>query len=145
MSSNRIQKRLFTRARAAEINLPGAINYFLKLLQSIFAPEFQPSIHALSFARARVYENKLFFNTCMKKALLRRKVKRKSNISSVCRGLPQQWLEKYFSYRSYFSFRYSGRKSSLSPAIWRLDIPDLPFTFHAKKVLFLHLLKKYYV
>ena len=62
----------------------------------------------------------------MKKALfLRRKVNRKSNFSSVCRGLPQQREEKYF--------------------ISRCDesIYTIPHSlFMQKKVLFMHLLKK---
>ena len=70
---------------------------------------------------------KWFFSTHAWKRpfFLRWKDNRKSNISSVGE-----------------ISRSSGRKSSIFPAIWRLRIPDLPFTFHAKKVLFLHLLKK---
>ena len=67
-----------------------------------------------------------FFNTCMKKAFfLRRKVNRKSNFSSVCRGLAQQREEKYFVSRCDES------------------IYTIPHSlFMQKKVLFLHLLKK---
>ena len=62
----------------------------------------------------------------MKKALfLRRKVNRKSNFSSVCRGLLQQREEKYFVSRCDES------------------IYTIPHSlFMQKKVLFLHLLKK---
>ena len=44
--------------------------------------------------------------------------------------------------RCYFSPRYRGMKSSLSPAVCWLGMPNIPFTFHAKNVLFLNLLKK---
>ena len=45
----------------------------------------------------------------------------------------ENWIEnRTFQVFSEVS-RSSGRKSSLSPVIWRLDIPDLPFIFHAKK------------
>ena len=69
---------------------------------------------------------------CIIYYFLHRNVNQKSNISSVWRCLPQQQEEKTFSLAT----------TSQSPAIERLDIPDLPFTFYSKKVLFLHLLKK---
>ena len=66
----------------------------------------------ISYFTGLVSKSTIFFNTCMKSEWKNRAFR----ASSL--GLPL-WREE-------------------NNTLWRLDIPDLPPTFHAKKILFLH-------
>ena len=90
-----------------------------------------------------IHYSGIFFNTCMKKVLfLHRKVNRKSNFSSVWRGLPLLLFLPLQQEEKYFSSCYTGRKSFCLPLYDDSICPISHSLFMQKKVLFLHLLKK---